>query len=140
MNPRDIGSAEAPFRLRGEIEGRERVFDLEIGELRVGSSSKSDLKLAIPGISRQHALLVVRREGLVVEDRGSRNGTFVDGRRIQRAAVVDGAELRFGPVALRLQAQTGDDATIAIPLGPETQGSSKLYQRLESRFGDHRSG
>ncbi|MCH9647986.1 MAG: sigma 54-interacting transcriptional regulator [Deltaproteobacteria bacterium] len=117
MGSPDKVDLETPFRLRGEVEGRERVFDLPVGEIRVGSSPGSDLRLSAHGVSRQHALLVIQQGGLVIEDRGSRNGTFVDGQRVRRAAALEGAELRFGPVALTLQSLRSDDATVAISLG-----------------------
>jgi len=39
-----------------------------------------------------------------VEDLGSKNGTWVNGQRIaERTEVPDGAEIRFGPVAMWLR-------------------------------------
>jgi CRP-like cAMP-binding protein len=53
-------------------------------------------------LSRKHARILKRGDGYVVrEDTASRNGTFVNGRRIeagQDVALKDGDELRFGLV------------------------------------------
>ncbi len=122
MESQDHDGADVPFRLRGEVDDKPCVFDLKLGEYRVGSSSGSDLRLRQPGVSRQHALLVVQAEGLVVEDRGSRNGTFVDGRKIQRAAATGGTELRFGPVSLVLESLAEEEGTLAISLDPSKSG------------------
>ena len=53
-------------------------------------------------LSRRHARILRQGDGYVVrEDTASRNGTFVNGRRIdagQDVALKDGDELRFGLV------------------------------------------
>ncbi len=102
------------LRIHGSIAESEVVFDLDIGEHRVGTSSTSEVRLPVPGVSRQHALLIARPDGLVVEDRGSRNGTFIDGVRVDRAVVPTGAEIRFGPVSLRVEAVDSEDRELAV--------------------------
>lgn len=89
-------------RLRGQVDGVEHILDLTIGEHRLGSSRANDLQLSVPGVSREHAWLSVTPGGLSVEDRCSKNGTFVDGRRVERASVVAGARVGFGPAELEL--------------------------------------
>ena len=48
----------------------------------VGRSTFSDILLEEKGISRQHAFLIQDEDALVVIDLRSRNGTFVNSRRI----------------------------------------------------------
>ena len=45
------------------------------------------------GLSRQHARLTPMDKGLLVEDLGSTNGCFVNGKRVQRALAVSGDEI-----------------------------------------------
>jgi sulfur carrier protein ThiS len=47
-------------------------------------------------VSRNHAVLVARDGGYVVEDQGSLNGTFVNRKRIETAALEEGDELQIG--------------------------------------------
>jgi pSer/pThr/pTyr-binding forkhead associated (FHA) protein len=48
----------------------------------------SSISIDDPGVSREHARLLVDADGtLSVEDLGSRNGTFVGGRRLEHGAV-----------------------------------------------------
>ena len=49
-------------------------------------------------ISRRHAVVSATATGLRVTDKDSRNGTFVDGRRVQSAPLPPGSVLRIGPV------------------------------------------
>lgn len=48
----------------------------------VGRSPSADLKLDDPSVSRLHARIEMRDDGVYVEDLGSRNGTMVDGRAV----------------------------------------------------------
>ena len=49
---------------------------------------------ADPTVSARHARLSWEKGGTVVEDLGSANGTFVRGKRIERARIRPGDELR----------------------------------------------
>ena len=106
-------SARPRYRLTGIVADREIFFDLEDGEIVVGSSPDCGIRLKASGVSRRHARLTVREGGLVVEDLGSKNGTFVDGGRVQRAAVGDGADLGFGTAQLSVQ-RVDDGLDLAI--------------------------
>ena len=59
-----------------------------------------DLTLLHGSVSAQHARLEQHGETWRVVDLGSRNGTYVDGVRIEAAPLTDGAQLRFGEVDL----------------------------------------
>lgn len=112
------------FRLRGEIGGADRTFYLAPGEQTVGSSPASDVFLAVAGVSREHAVLVVSAGGLVVEDRGSKNGTFVAGSRVERAGVPVDAELRFGPVRLVVERIPRRDAELGLEVAAPAPASA----------------
>jgi pSer/pThr/pTyr-binding forkhead associated (FHA) protein len=75
------------------------VVEFRCDDLVVGRKG-CDLSLGGAGVSRHHCDLTVDARGrLVVVDRGSTNGTFVNGERLapQRARVVRvGDELRIG--------------------------------------------
>ena len=68
----------------------------------VGRAPPVDLLVDDPGLSRQHARLGIEQGQIWIEDLGSKNGTHVDGVRIQRAAVQPGDNVRLGPVGLLL--------------------------------------
>jgi hypothetical protein len=63
----------------------------------VGRGGEADLRINDPGVSRRHAELRFEDAGeVVVEDLGSTNGTLVDGRRVERTRLHDGATVRVG--------------------------------------------
>ena len=90
-------SPSAP-RLVGE--GRELTL-LGASVWRVGRAPTCALALTDPAVEPEHA--EVRREaGYVVQDLGTRGGTWVDGERAAGpVALVDGARLRVGATPLR---------------------------------------
>lgn len=67
----------------------------------VGRSPSADLKLDDPSVSRLHARIEMRDDGVYVEDLGSRNGTTVDGQAVAapRRLEVD-EEVGVGAAAL----------------------------------------
>jgi pSer/pThr/pTyr-binding forkhead associated (FHA) protein len=52
------------------------------GPLRIGRGSENDLVIPSSAVSRKHAALVLREGRWYVEDRGSYNGTFLNGTRV----------------------------------------------------------
>jgi DNA-binding winged helix-turn-helix (wHTH) protein len=83
---------------------RHRRFALPAGESILGRGKESPVPIDARSVSRRHARLLITPEGAELEDLGSKNGTFVGGRRIQQAAsLFDGDEIRLGSVRLQLR-------------------------------------
>lgn len=64
-----------------------------------GREQLRDLGLVDSEISAKHASLVARNDVVSISDSGSRNGTFIDGRRLapqESVALVDGSLVRMG--------------------------------------------
>jgi pSer/pThr/pTyr-binding forkhead associated (FHA) protein len=51
-------------------------------------------------VSRNHALLVRRKDGLYIDDLGSLNGTYINRRRIESHQLEDGDEIQIGKYKL----------------------------------------
>ena len=95
----------------------ERQFPLVPGTVEIGRSSEAGVRIDAAGVSRRHARLVISGEEARVEDLGSKNGTFVDGKAVVGACVLkDGDEIRIGPVALtfRIVTPTKPTETMAV--------------------------
>lgn len=85
--------------------------DLAPGRYLLGRGGRSDLVFDVPGVSREHAELIVCADrGLLVRDLGSTNGTRVDGVRISEGAWHGDIDLALGSVQLRLRERGGLDA------------------------------
>ena len=111
------------YCLRGEIAGLEEVFVLSQGENRLGALESNEVPMPMPGVSRVHARLWVENDALHVEDLQSKNGTFIDGRRVRSGQVELNGEVRFGPVHLRFREYHQDDGELAISFDPGSDPS-----------------
>lgn len=66
--------------------------------LLIGRGAEADLRLDDPGISRRHAMINVTGDPVVItiEDLGSTNGVHVNGSRITKVRVGEGARIEVG--------------------------------------------
>jgi hypothetical protein len=86
-----------------EVQGTEQTLLIPLGKgvTHIGRGLAADLHLDEKSVSRRHAILVHRRDGMRVLDDRSSNGTFVNGRRIVQADLQNGDVLVLGRVVLR---------------------------------------
>ena len=74
-----------------------------VGTLTLGRSAECDVSIATDEISRHHAKLQVVPDGVMVEDLGSANGTFVNNQRVHGGSLMKpGDELRLDTVRFML--------------------------------------
>jgi len=107
-------SGDGRFRLVAEVGGR-RIARLVPPEgTNVGSSERNDLRLDAQGVSRQHARFIPAGELLWVEDRGSKNGLWLDERRIERHALAAGDRVRLGTAWIVVEWVGAADAEVAL--------------------------
>lgn len=79
-----------------------------------------------PAMSRIHAVLEVGARGVMIFDRGSSNGLWVDGRRVRRAGLSTSSRVRAGNTTFQVQVPgTGapspasiDDVPVEVALSP----------------------
>ena len=86
-----------------EIQGAEQTLLIPVTDevLHIGRGLTAGLRLDDASVSRRHAILVPRPSGARILDDRSANGTFVNGRRIQQAALRAGDVIVLGRVVLR---------------------------------------
>ena len=76
------------------------AFNISGERMTIGRSPDAEVFLDDVTVSRNHALLVRRRDGLYVDDLGSLHGTYVNRRRIDSHRLEDGDELQIGKFRL----------------------------------------
>ncbi|MCC7424454.1 MAG: FHA domain-containing protein [Planctomycetaceae bacterium] len=72
------------------------------GDRLVGRSSRCDLVLKDPSVSRQHAKIVLEKKQVIICDLESRNGTFINDTPIAEAELPIEGVVRFGVFSFRL--------------------------------------
>lgn len=83
-----------------EHDGAPIVLDRKM--TTIGRTIENDICLPSKLISRHHARLLVAPSGLIIEDTGSTNGCFVNGRQIRQQLMRDGDILSLGGLRYRL--------------------------------------
>jgi signal transduction histidine kinase/ActR/RegA family two-component response regulator len=80
--------------VEGPTIGQE--FKIE-GVATIGRSPDATVMVDDPGVSRLHARIRRAQAGFEIEDLGSKNGTFLNGLRIEHALANLGDKIRLGP-------------------------------------------
>jgi len=88
--------------------------------LRVGTDAGNDLVLTDPTVSRRHLEVERMAGGTLAKDLGSRNGCFLDGRRVLQAFLEPGDQVTLGNT--RVQLRREGQATVVEALGGERFG------------------
>jgi len=115
-------------------QGNENVVEDDTTAL-IGSDASATVRIVRPGISRKHAVVSHSGGAWKVEDAGSRNGTFKDGKRIQTLEIsgpttlylghpTDGEAVSFVPVAARATESTPTSSTSTASAAKATGASA----------------
>jgi len=87
-------------------------FPLIPGEHVVGRDPDVGIRLDRSTVSRRHARFVVTADGTVLEDFGSKNGTYRGGERVTTpVALTDGDEIRIGLVLVIFHVRAPNEST-----------------------------
>ena len=82
-------------------DGNETSFPLVRDAYSLGRHRNNDIVVTDPKVSSFHARIDKTADGFNVVDLKSRNGTYVNGQRIETAALRTGDEVRLGTAKLQ---------------------------------------
>ena len=92
------------------------------GAYVLGRDPDLDLFLDSPGVSRRHARLKITGDEAILEDLGSKNGTFIADRRVDGPTRLgSGDVIRVGPVRLTFRAFHARESTRTEPQAEDDQ-------------------
>jgi pSer/pThr/pTyr-binding forkhead associated (FHA) protein len=120
--------AGRPFLVFRDGSGEQVILPIEANaELWVGRGGSADVRLEDDEVSALHAQIeVVRDECTLVDDGLSRNGSFVNEKRVHgRRHLRDGDTLRFGRT-LVVYRRPGEDAPEATVVAGELPGAATV--------------
>lgn len=108
----DAGPRDAPARVVCWLEWGIKRFPLGPGEHVIGRDADVEVRLEGSTVSRRHARLIVGTDRTVLEDSGSKNGTFRGADRLTEPVTLeDGDCVRIGSLQLVFRSRADDDAT-----------------------------
>ena len=82
--------------LIGRIDNQELRFPLFKNRLTIGRTQQNDIQLNVPYISRRHAVVLTEGDTTRVVDWGSKNGVYVNSRRITEHFLKSGDRVTIG--------------------------------------------
>ena len=115
-------------------DGSERRFELELSRsYRIGSHPDNDIAIDQKDVSRHHAILRVFAGRFHVTDLNSKNGTYVNGRRVVSAELQPGDQLQLSSARLVVAEATADSGSLEVdeddrPTPPELRQDTIGYQ------------
>jgi len=109
--------------------GAGSAFDLDGSESIIGRQAGTQIRLEGQKVSRRHARVFCQGDGFHVEDLGSSNGTFLNGKKLLTSTALNGwDEIGIGSYLLRYEtSQTPADVTLRARTSANT-ANAELYQ------------
>jgi len=113
------------------LDGKKWVLkSFKEDEVTLGRSRENSLALRGMGISRNHAVIYLSDKHVFVRDLDSKNGTYVNQKRIAETELHPGDVLEIGPISLRLRPEIRnpflDESTFVRDIGELTHGEKDL--------------
>ena len=110
-----LESAEA------DLVGKE--FEIKAEESWIGRGADAAVFIPDAAISRRHARIEQKPDGLFLVDNGSANGTFLNDHPVTRAALKEGDRVRIGRTLFAVEGLPDPDGTMILgsPKGPPPQ-------------------
>jgi sigma-B regulation protein RsbU (phosphoserine phosphatase) len=126
--------------------GEPWMAEIDKEAVSIGRGQANDIALADPNSSSRHAVIERAGDGFVLRDLGSKNGTFLNGRRIGcPETIVRGDEIKIGSTLVIFDRPKGPhvtvvdapgtaaDASVAVPyldILDRTSGADESASRL----------
>ena len=97
---RNVTKSPAPFGPRPCVVYENRHIVLMEGVNVIGRAPDATIQCDVTGVSRHHARILVSKGEATLEDLASKNGTYLQDRRITSARLSEGDEIRLGKACL----------------------------------------
>ena len=98
--------AKLVLSLSGAIQGE---FELDQERFTIGRKSENKIQIDNLAVSGKHALIVTILDDSFLEDLGSTNGTYVNGKLIKKHALKDGDVISIGKHELKYVNENASD-------------------------------
>ncbi len=114
------------------------IVPIDTDSLSVGRSRQAELRFDVDGVSRMHARIVRSGPGAInLVDLGAKNGTFVNGVKVDIAALHHGDRIQIGPVvlvfALRAVDTTTTETETTTPSASASVAAGSVRAQLSER-------
>lgn len=114
----------------GEVDRR---YELLQEKIRLGRHPACEVHIDLSSVSRFHAQLIRAGDRYFIEDLNSRNGTFVNGKRIDgRVHLADNDRVKICDMLFVYHGRTGDSTGRMSRIAEEQDGSSTVLSTMDA--------
>ena len=108
--------------VKGNPQGKQ--VEVPLGTLTIGRAEESDLIIASTRVSRHHCEILNEATRVLIRDKGSGNGTLVNGEKVQEQILNPGDEIHVGPLTFAIEID-GKRGSIPAPAARPAVPSAK---------------
>jgi len=123
MEAKEQNLANSGIRLDVLGKGGEVIHSGEYvkDKIVLGRILSADLRIDDPRVSRIHALIESKNEGIVVTDLASSHGTFVNGKKVVESKVSFGDTIRLGFIEVKIEKGSGKASAPGVVTFEDTE-------------------
>jgi len=103
-----------------------KTYNFTGKQITIGRLPENDIVIDNLSVSRKHAVIHSVRAGYVVRDLGSKNGTLLNGEKVESGELNGGDSITIGKYEISFQVDTGEEGT------PETLDQTVIIPRYRS--------
>lgn len=117
--------------------GSHKVIPVSSSATMIGRRQSCDLRIPLTSVSRKHCQLNHDNGVWRIRDLGSRNGTYLNGKRVEESVIQAGDSIRIGPLAFMFQVD-GQPVPVSQPdlaLINSSGEDSPIEDTVDEEFG-----
>ncbi len=112
-------------------DGASLEFEIPAGSSRIGRAEDNDIVVPDGSVSSYHGEITLTDSGIHIHDRGSTNGTHVNGQRVEEADIPWGGAFMLGNCKSMLIGD-GGDAEVSEEVPEEAPESAPMEEAVET--------
>ena len=112
------------------------AFPLKGPHLSVGREDDNEIQLPHGKVSKHHALLRPVKDGWLIEDLKSTNGSIVNGKQVTRVELKHGDHVTIGPYELRYESKMPEGEWVPsylMDMSPKIHEQTMLQTKLPKK-------
>lgn len=103
-------------------------ISLTAGTVSIGRANDNDVRIKDSTISSHHAKIVTFYNASYIEDLGSTNGTFVNGKQVKKQTLKPGDIISLGALSLKVEnEETDEPLTTSSHAEPESTNQQYVF-------------
>lgn len=112
-------------------DGATLEFEIPAGRSRIGRAEDNDIVIPDGSVSSYHGEITLTDSGIHVHDRGSTNGTHVNGERVEEADIPWGGDFKLGNCSSVLVGDEGAPEASEEAVEEEAPAAEETYETPE---------